>query len=345
MSARVVITAIGARTPVGATAESSAAAIRAGIGRIQREDDAPLAMDASLDPSARVGFERMVASGQRALAELMGKLAMARIGSIDELPVLVGLPEVRPGWPASAPAAFGARLLEGTRSPPRLAFEALPLGHAAALEGVRRAKERIERGEAGVVLVGGVDSYIDHDALLWLEAQRRRRNESTRGGTIPGEAAAFIALMRRELAERAEIAPLAEVVSAASALERIALDSEEPALGEGLTQAVGVALAQASSVDEIFCDLNGERRRSEEWGFVALRLGGALRDLSRVHSAVTSCGDVGAAAGALGLVTCVQAWRRGHARGPHALVWGSSDAGLRSALLLNAPQGGSRWVR
>lgn len=338
MRADVVIVAVAACTPVGATAEASAAAIHAGISRIQADDDgAPLGLAGLLAGVPRVASERMLASGRWALAELDRKLDGCAHGP---RPLLLGLPEPRPGWRPADAAAFAGRLLGEGRT---ATCEPLPLGHAAALEAVRRAKERIDRGDDGLVLIGGVDSYVDPDALLWLTAQRRRRNDVTRGGTIPGEAAAFVALMSRAAARHAGLAPLATVLSAASAQERVPLGSPEPALGEGLTRAVDLALARGPAVDEIFCDLNGERLRSEEWGFVALRLGHALRDPSRCHTAVTSCGDVGAAAGALALVACVQAFRRGHARGPRALVWGSSDGGLRTAVVLCAPEGGERW--
>ena len=112
---------------------------------------------------------------------------------------------------------------------------------------------------------------------------------------------------------------------------------EDP-LGEGLSQAISRALASASPrlVDDVYCDLNGERYRSEEWGFCVLRVQEHLRFGGEWLAATDCWGDMGAASGVLSCVLAVRAWARGYARGPRALLWGSSDHGLRAALLLEA---------
>ncbi|WP_239014399.1 hypothetical protein [Archangium violaceum] len=147
-------------------------------------------------------------------------------------------------------------------------------------------------------------------------------------------------------ARRWGLAPHATVRAVATAREARLIHTDDINLGEGLTAAVGESLAPLSGtqarVENIHSDINGERYRSEEWGFVALRLGAAFHDASAVFTPVSSCGEVGAASGALNLVLCAQAWRRRYARGPRALLWGSSEAGLRAAALLEEPQTGSR---
>jgi 3-oxoacyl-[acyl-carrier-protein] synthase-1 len=101
-----------------------------------------------------------------------------------------------------------------------------------------------------------------------------------------------------------------------------------------MTQAVQGAVAgldlPREGVDDLYTDINGERYRSEEWGFVALRAPSAWR--SAGYKAV------GAAFGALGGVLSVRAFARGYARGSRALVMAGSDGGLRGAMLLQAPQ-------
>jgi 3-oxoacyl-[acyl-carrier-protein] synthase-1 len=89
----------------------------------------------------------------------------------------------------------------------------------------------------------------------------------------------------------------------------------------------------AEAVDDVYGDINGERYRTDEWGFAVLRTNHALRS---VQSEVpTQCwGDVGAASGALGCMLAVRAWARGYAKGTRALVWAGSDGGLRSAVVL-----------
>ena len=92
----------------------------------------------------------------------------------------------------------------------------------------------------------------------------------------------------------------------------------------------------AEAVDTIYCDINGERYRSEEWGFVCMRLPTIARDFGYELSA-DSWGDLGAASGPVFCNLALQAWARGYARGPRALVWCGSESGLRGAVVLEAP--------
>jgi 3-oxoacyl-[acyl-carrier-protein] synthase-1 len=348
MSTRVQLVAAGARAPVGTTAESVAAAVRAGISRVRREpvpelggeSDSFIARDGLLDAGEWEAAARMALLGAAALEEVVGKLAAAGLDA--EVPVLVGLPEERPGWEAADASRVAAALgaVDGGRL--RLRIEPHLAGHASALEGLREAVTRLGRpGRCPLVIVGGVDSYHDLETLDWLRENNQWLEAGSRTGFAPGEAAAFVALMDASEARRRGLTPAATVRAAACAREHRLIHSDELNLGEGLTTAVSEALAPldgtGEGVEGIHCDLNGDRYRSEEWGFVALRLGHAFRDASAYRTPVRSCGDVGAATGALNLVMSAQAWRRGYARGPRALVWGSSDGGLRAAALLEAP--------
>jgi 3-oxoacyl-[acyl-carrier-protein] synthase-1 len=193
-------------------------------------------------------------------------------------------------------------------------------------------------GRCPLVIVGGVDSYHDLETLAWLRETNQWFEEGSRTGFAPGEAAAFVALMAASEARRLSMTPTATVRATASTRETQLINTDALNLGEGLTAAVSNALdGTRETVEAVYCDINGDRYRSEEWGFVALRLGSSFRDASVYHTPVRSCGDVGAATGALNLVMSSQAWRRRYARGLHALVWGSSDAGLRAAALLEEP--------
>ncbi|WP_342376229.1 hypothetical protein NVS55_33860 [Myxococcus stipitatus] len=336
--------------------------MRAGLNRVQREHVPELrgrgasyvSWHTLLDPDEWKGSTRMSLLGATALAEIIGKLAPLTDQGI-EVPVFVGLPEERPGWEAAdasqvvtALGAVGAGRLR-LRIEPRLA------GHAAALQGLQEAVAQVGRGErCPLVIVGGVDSFHDFETLVWLRENQRWLEEDSRTGFVPGEAAAFMALMTGSMAHRLGLTSMASVRAVASARETQLNNADALNLGEGLSLAVGKALAPLERTDDvvenIHCDINGERYRSEEWGFVALRLGTAFRDATVYHTPVRSCGDVGAATGALNLVLSAQSWRRGYSKGPRTLVWGSSDAGLRAAALLEEPtlehRGGAHpWAR
>lgn len=355
MSTDMKLVASGARAPVGTTAESVAAAVRAGISRVRRlqvpelgrQSASFLARDALLDPGEWSGAARMAALGAAALAEVLGKLAPALTQWNAEVPVLVGLPEERPGWKSADAARVVAALAAVGSARLRLRVEPRLAGHASALEGLQEAVRRVSRaGGFPLAIVGGVDSYHDVQTLAWLRERNQWLEAGARTGFAPGEAAAFVAVMAAPDARRWGLVPHATVRTATTARETRLIHTDDLNLGEGLTAAVGEALAPLGGtqvqVENIHSDINGERYRSEEWGFVALRLGSAFRDASAVHTPVSSCGEVGAATGALNLVLCAQAWRRRYARGPRALLWGSSEAGLRAAALLEEPLSGSR---
>jgi len=112
--------------------------------------------------------------------------------------------------------------------------------------------------------------------------------------------------------------------------------SDDVCLGEGLTTAMTQALATVEPgrfVDDVYCDINGERYRTEEWGFALLRVQERLRSTT-YKTPVGDYGDVGAATGALLLILAVQAWQRGYSGGDLSMVWSSSDRGLRSAAVV-----------
>lgn len=343
------IVSLGARTPVGLRAPSSSAAINAGISRvknIEASEDNPViegfvAPDARLPWATAGAAERMQALGGAALAEVLAHLEPRARSIGSELKFFVGFPEPRPGWARTDVAHLGASWA-ADRAPFRLSIEPILSGHAAALEAIQSARRHIVEGKAQIALAGGVDSYVDGRALSWLDQNRRRTSELVRSGFIPGEAAAVVVLMHPALAEKAGLSCLAAVSSASSAQETKLLSSNDVVLGEGLTRAVHAAWAEAgtpkAAIEDIYCDINGERYRSEEWGFVALRSPEIFRDPSDYYTAVPNIGDVGAATGVLNAVRCAWTWQRKSSRRGRALIWGSSEGGLRSAVILSAPR-------
>ena len=253
-------------------------------------------------------------------------------------------PEIRwgdcgPGRVARRAARMGSASIDRVRTTlaavdvpqVRLRVEARAQGHAAALALVRggaavatrrsnqgrdrrRCRQLPRSGDAR--LVAGEPAVAGRRLAFGVRARR---------------GSSFVALMRDEDARRLEVPEGPEVLGVGIASEARLIKSDDTCLGEGLTAAVGRAIASLQSpteiVDDVHCDINGERYRAEEWGFVALRLGDAFRDATVYKTPVQGCGDLGAATGAVNLIRCTQAWRRGYAKGPRALAWGSSEGG------------------
>jgi 3-oxoacyl-[acyl-carrier-protein] synthase-1 len=85
---------------------------------------------------------------------------------------------------------------------------------------------------------------------------------------------------------------------------------------------------------DVYCDVNGERVRTDDWGFALLRTNALFRDGTDYTMSVSECGDIGAATAGLSCILAAQAWQRGYAHGPLALVSGASWGGLRGAAVL-----------
>ena len=347
MAETVHIVALGARTPVGLTAEMSAAAVRAGISRIVlhpfmadwENQNVRGALDGAFDPGV-FGVQRLLAMAKGALLEVTAKLPEALFAELAPQ-VLCALPELRPGYDATEEPLFVSELQSAQAQAGRpVQVKLAARGHAGGLEALARACADIRAGRAEVIVAGGVDSYFDFDTLDWLQEHRQLQNEETRGGFFPGEAAGFVALAGERTLRKRKLQSLGIVRSSGIASESKLIKTDAINTGEGLAKALSDALSglgpNPEGAHDVYCDLNGERYRSEEWGFALLRVPSAM--LGRDHVApVDAWGDVGAASGPLGCVLAVQAWARGYAHGKRALVWAGSEAGARAAVFLDAP--------
>lgn len=346
MSAALAVVATGARTPVGRTAATSAAAIRAGISRAREfpfvgATGEPLvaAADPDLDPAC-TGLSRFAPMLRDALAQVVRVLAPAsRHPCVHH--VLLAAPEVRPGFDESD----AADLLAATRAALQGSFTRVEVtipghGHAGGLRGVEQAQQILAADPNALCWIAGVDSYLHPSTLLWLEHERRLAAPGVRGGFIPGEGAGCVALATDALRERLGLTSLADLRGACTAQEMHLRTDPAGSFGHAMSAVVEAAAASLrlpdEQIDGLISDLNGERYRSEEWGFVALRTAPLWRSL-QYEAPADRWGDVGAAFGPLALLLAAHAFQRNYARGPRALVTAGSDRGLRGAALLQRP--------
>jgi 3-oxoacyl-[acyl-carrier-protein] synthase-1 len=349
MTRTVSIVALSARTAVGLRAESSAAAVRAGVSRVREH---PFIVDATgeklkcafvgaLDPTL-LGPRRVLSLARGALLEIVNKLT-ARGPYPDRIPVLLALPEVRPGFSADH-ARFIQQQLTADEFPgvAGLLVERGGEGHAGALRALETAGQRVASGQHELCIIGGADSYLEADTLDWLDADRRLLRAEIRSGFPPGEGASMLALASNSARRELGLPVLATVRSVATAHETRRADSQEGLLGEALTEAftrAGRGLGPRELFQDIYCDINGERDRTDDYGFALLRTSQLFRDGTAYSMSTTQCGDLGAASAAFHCVLATRAWQRGYARGPTALVWGASWTGLRGAALLDQSAG------
>jgi 3-oxoacyl-[acyl-carrier-protein] synthase I len=345
MSSVVSIAAAGARTPLGLRAAPSAAALRSGISGVGMHpfmidrvgDPMPAVLDARLDPRMP-GPERMLALAASAVREactLLGETPYSRL----RLPLYLALPELRPGFSQSDVETVSAAIGQLPGLPVEIStVQVVAQGHAAGLLALAAATDWIRQGALEAALVGGVDSYFVPDTMEWLDDNRQLAGADARSAFVPGEAAGFCLLMTERARERLGLPELASVLSVGLGRETKLIKTSDICLGEGLTATVQAAFAALprpnGKVNEVICDINGERYRGEEWGFVCLRLGEHFDDPTTYRSPADCWGDVGAASGPLFVMLACEAAARRYAGGPRTMVWASSEGGLRGAAML-----------
>lgn len=345
------VVAAGAVTPVGIGSVETAFSHRAAAAAMREAplvdgDGEPVTMCfvPVLDP-ALPGAARAAALGARAMQEVLEKLGPAATSLRARVVVAADEHLARRAPDGSVPAeSLAAELSAAARSVwSGLRVEVVARGAAAPGFFIPSIAGALASGAIDVALVGGVHS--DHDpariAALW-EAGRLFRPDRL-DSMIPGEAAAFVALMRPDMARRLGLAERAELGPVATAQERARPDNDEPAFAAtGLTAALRAALgplAEAGmSVGWVLTDLTFETFRHFELQAAMTRMQRHFCEPQQVEAPAQRLGHLGAAAMPLHIALAAEAYPRGFA--PHALAVSiaGSDGGERAALVIGAPR-------
>jgi 3-oxoacyl-[acyl-carrier-protein] synthase-1 len=342
MTFPLAVIGMGAVTAAGLSAQQSCAAVRAGVANFKevllfsppREPIITARVPARDNLKTPVG-NWLANLAVRAISEAMKGHAEDADRTALLLTVADGLPDDGQTNAALITAAIQHRL--------RLRFHASSTivrgGHAGVLGAVSLAKRLLQAGTVEYCVVGGVDSLVNGvDAARFSEAGRLHDFDNPQG-LIPGEGAAFLLLSGNPRDERAG----AQLLGIGTDHEVDTAFGERFAVGEGLSRALSSALHDAGCREEQITfrvsDMNGERYYAWDSMIAAMRFYRTLRSDMRVWYPAASTGDIGAAAGALGVIVAANAIARGFAPGPIAMVEGSSDDGLRAGCVVAVAPG------
>jgi 3-oxoacyl-[acyl-carrier-protein] synthase I len=337
-AALALITGVGANTPIGRGAWIAAAAARAGLCGFCEH---PYMIDTAGEPMriARAPWLdielRGVARFEQLLFPAIDEALQAAPAEVNRLALALGLPSARPGLPTDLARRLKQRVAQhyAGRVAPVLTFEA---GHAAGLLALDAALKGLAVGSVQACIVAGVDSYIEPATLEWVEACDQLHGGgplNNAWGFIPGEAAGAL-LLRPHCTAAREAPALAKVVGIGVGQETKLIKTDAVCIGEGLTQAFRAALAKLTPgqrIDNVYCDMNGEAYRADEYGFTCLRTKERFREAADFVAPADCWGDVGAAGGLLHALLAIAACGKGYAKGPLSMVWASSEGGERAA--------------
>ncbi|RWP10900.1 MAG: 3-oxoacyl-ACP synthase [Mesorhizobium sp.] len=333
-----VISCVSLVSPVGYSAASTCAAMRAGIAAFEeldyRDRIAMPIRGARVDaiaPSKR-GRERL-----RMLARLVLEHIEPDIGAAlpwAQMPLILCTRE------KETPGARLNGMFSELRFPDGSAVNERRTAHIAAgqtgaFAALMQARKMLGEG-APACLVLAIDSLIDARTLAWLDRHMRLKTSETTDGLTPGEAACLAVVSQRPMTpHHIVLRGLGFGAETATAI------SEEPFRADGLAGALKTALAEArTEMHEVafrLSDVAGESYAFEELVIAQIRNMRQSRPEQPVWHAADCIGDTGAAAGMIQFAWAEQAFSRGYAPGDLAALHGSSMAfGGRAAAIVSA---------
>jgi len=331
----------GACTAIGLSAPATAAAVS---GEVAGFAEHPYLVDEVGERMvlAVVPFISELAVGASRLTELA--VAAAReaalplegsIGREGGIPLVLAIPPARPGLADGVGEIILGDLVVALKDLCKLSqVNYLQGGHATGIAALEMCLQTMRATGARFGLIGGVDSYIIPETLEWLESEEQLHSGRNPWGFIPGEAAAFCLLTA--FASSGGASPRLDCLSLATSRESALMKTEAVCTGEGLTVAIRKAIEVMSPeerVSHVFCDMNGEPFRADEYGFAITRLSNRFASATDFVAPADCWGDVGAATGPLLISLAHTCAKKRDVAGEHTLVWTSSEDGLRSAAL------------
>lgn len=352
MADAVYVVGLGASTPVGRDALSSAAAVRAGINGFAEHpymiDSAGEPMRVAIAPwlgSDSYGRDRLEALLFPSIDQALEPLVAAGDSTI-RVALALGLPSARPGLPAGLGVAMRSSIAR--RYGDRFGVQAvLESGHAAAILGLDASLRKMAEGAFDACVLAGVESYLSPDTLEWLEESEQLHGAgplNNAWGFIPGEAAGAACLVTERALRRLHLEPLGQVRGVGCGFEQNRIKTKAVCIGEGLTAAFRDGLSGLpldAKVTDVYCDMNGEAYRGDEFGFAALRTKESFESPSDFVAPADCWGDVSAASIPLGLVLSAVASAKAYAKGAYAFICASSESGERGAALIAYPGPGA----
>ncbi len=336
----ICIAGLGARTPLGLQALSSAAAVRAGISRVaehpymvdQAGDPFMVAMDRSVDTHVRV--DRMFALALPALTEVLAPLALAPTQVVH---LYLGLPSESPHFSKEAAALLCRRLVVAQAERCQLRVVPCCEGGAAGIVALEQAVGAMRRDLFEFCVVGAVDSFLDAALLEELDAAGRVCSLANRWGFMPGEGAGMLLVCRASLPRANRWPVLGWIASLATGHEPASMHSEGICTGTVLASVMDSAATQAgTTVTRQYCDINGERYREHEFSFASARARLATFEDATAYVTASDCwGHVGAATAPLLAILPLLHKQRGVRVGAWPMIWCGSETGRRAAMVLH----------
>ncbi len=330
-------------TPLGERAGVTAASVRAGFSAIsiseKFEDEAwePVRLGLAEYMNEYLNIEEQFQElAYSALKEVVSFFPENNI-RVAQIPLIVGLPEGRPGLPTQLSKSLEQKLFEASKNVNiPFSMDFILQGHTSCLSALEQARNRLESNEFCVV--GGVDSYDDKGTIQWLEKSIKRLFCSTTDdGFVPGQAAGFVLLASEETVSKHQLSPFAKILSIASDEESNNYDTGKNSTSGALTKTIKRVLEvipEDTQIDEVYSTQNGEKYSAIEYAYSIANVGARLKEVSNMVAPYTCWGDLGAASVPVLFGLMTEAGKKGYAKGPLNLVAAANLGTQRASALV-----------
>jgi 3-oxoacyl-[acyl-carrier-protein] synthase-1 len=332
-------------TPVGANAEMTAAAVKAGINRytetnFYNKNYEPMKMalvpDEAIPKLNKVLAEMPgVTARQRRMLRLLTPALDEVLSSIplkEAVPLFLAGPETLPDCPTAIDNKFIDYLATQTEvNIDKKLSRIIATGRAGGIQAIDLAIKYFEAMGKDVALVGGVDSYKDHYLLSRLDNEDRVLSAGSMEAFAPGEAAGILLLVSERVVNKLPNKPLASLFLPGIDAEVGHRYSDGVYTGDGLSNAFKTALASSNGIAKksIYTSLNGESFGAKELGVAVLRNKEYLDENYTLEHPADCFGDVGAAIGPI-LIGLIANNKTGN-----YLAYCSSETSARASIAVN----------
>lgn len=323
--ASVSIVGFAACTSVGYSLEASLAAMGAGLSnftdtKVRNPFGEPV-VAASLADSDMPRRERLAVLVQHGLDDVRSLMSSR---GLRNAPLVVGVP--------SDLTAGEQEVLQTALQQKPLAW--FPQGRASTFAALAAAADLLGRKSHRFVIVGGVDSLCDRATISRLMEGARLLGPYTEG-TIPGEAAGF-ALLARTDDPIVDVSTSLRIEAIAQERATVPFTQVEQVSGDALAAAFrSLREGGATRVHRVIAAHSGEGYFGRSFAHAYLREADVMPEPLEVSLIADTVGDVGAAAGILGMAFSMYLMVK-DARGDEsrALIYSESDTGETGAAII-----------
>ncbi len=338
----LVIVGAGIASPLGVGVRCVSAAWRGGVSGLHEHPSAitlrgsPPVVGAALPFRAWPDRKRW---SDLALAALQDSLAQLPQSARERaVSVLIAVPSARPGRPVTLEQDLSDTISHALRTVVRVTrVECVRDDACAGIAALQLAANHLSPDEMCLVL--GVDSWLDPDALEWLDSGGRLHGgghrQPTLWGIVPGEAAAALWVVRQN----------ASITYGRLAVRGIGV-ATEPArpqtdaviTGKNLFAAIRATLHDVGDdvpVSAIITDSGAAPWRAEEWALASMGLRGAMANDIPLWTPADRWGDLGAATAAAVLALCTDLLNRRPLYSTRAMITTMAESGARACAIVD----------